>query len=86
MPQQLECVNQARKQLKGRAIENLPPTHAALTDHIKRAAYQAGYAGHRWQSRLLNFHHQMNEGGRRLMKDGKHNGQHYQKLHKLVEN
>ena len=41
-----ECVNQARKQLftqKGRAIENLPPTHAALTEHIKRAAYQAGY-------------------------------------------
>ena len=41
-----ECVNEARKQLftqKGRTIEGLPPTQAALTHHIKRAAYQAGY-------------------------------------------
>ncbi len=41
-----ECVNEARKQLftqKGRAMECLPPTQAALTQHIKRAAYQAGY-------------------------------------------
>ena len=41
-----ESVNQARKQLftqKGRAIDGLPPTQAALIQHIKRAAYQAGH-------------------------------------------
>jgi hypothetical protein len=40
-----EHVNEARKQLftqKGRAIDGLPPTQAALVQHIKRAAYQAG--------------------------------------------
>ena len=39
-------VNQARKELftlKGRAIERLPPTQAALIEHTKRAAYQAGH-------------------------------------------
>jgi hypothetical protein len=39
-----EHVNEARKQLftqKGRAIDGLPPTQAALVQHIKRAAYQA---------------------------------------------
>ncbi len=42
-----ECVNEARKQLfaqKGRAIDGLPPTQAALVQHIKRAAYQAGHS------------------------------------------
>lgn len=37
-------VNEARKQLftqKSRAIENLPPTKAALVQHVKRACYQA---------------------------------------------
>lgn len=37
-------VNEARKQLftqKSRALENIPPTKAALEQHIKRAAYQA---------------------------------------------
>lgn len=41
-----ESVNQARKQLfsqKGRAIDGLPPTQAALIQHTKRAAYQAGH-------------------------------------------
>jgi len=41
-----EGVNQARKQLfskKGRAIDGLPPTQAALIQHTKRAAYQAGH-------------------------------------------
>jgi len=40
------CVNQARRQLftqKGRAIDGIPPTQAALIQHTKRAAYQAGY-------------------------------------------
>ena len=43
----LQCINQVRKQLftqKGRAIEGLPPTKAALIQHTKRAAYQAGYS------------------------------------------
>jgi hypothetical protein len=41
-----KTVNQACKQLftqKGRAIDGLPPTQAALIQHTKRAAYQAGY-------------------------------------------
>ena len=39
-------VNEARKQLftqKGRVMDGLPPTQAALIQHIKRAAYQAAY-------------------------------------------
>ena len=49
-----ECVNEARKQLftqKGRAIDSLPPKQAALNQHIKRAAYQAG---HCWAQTTLN--------------------------------
>ena len=41
-----ECVNGASKQLftqKGRAIDGLPPTQAALLQHTKRAAYQDGH-------------------------------------------
>ena len=41
-----ELVNQACKELftqKGRAIDGLPPTLAALVQHTKRAAYQAGH-------------------------------------------
>lgn len=41
-----DSVNQARKQLftqKGRTIDGIPPTQAALIQHTKRAAYQAGY-------------------------------------------
>ena len=37
-------VNDARKQLfaqKSRSLENIPPTYAALREHIKRASYQA---------------------------------------------
>ena len=36
-------INQARKMLfcqKGRAIENIPPTKAALIEHIRRSTYQ----------------------------------------------
>ena len=49
----LECVNQSRKQLftqKGRSIEGLPPTKAALIEHTKRAAYQAG---HCWSQAMI---------------------------------
>jgi len=41
-----EKVNEARKQLfsqKGRPMDGLPPTQAALVEHTKRAAYQAGH-------------------------------------------
>lgn len=41
-----EGVNKARKQLfreKGRAIDGLPHTQAALIQHTKRAVYQAGH-------------------------------------------
>ena len=42
----LECVNQASKQLftqNGRSIEGIPPTKAALIQHTNQATYQAGY-------------------------------------------
>ena len=42
----LECVNQAWKQLftqKGRSIEGIPPTKTSLIQLTKRATYQAGY-------------------------------------------
>ena len=71
---------------KGRAIEglhvlvrrlHLPSTSRGLLTRLVTA-------GSRWSSRPPNFHHQMNRGGRRLTKAGKHTGQHYPKLHKLV--
>ncbi|MES9879584.1 MAG: TCR domain-containing protein, partial [Sedimenticola sp.] len=46
-------VDDARKELftqKGRSIENIPPTSAAMYQHAKRAAYQAG---HCWGQALL---------------------------------
>ena len=39
-------VDAARKDLftlKGRSIDNIPPSSSTLQQHIKRAAYQAGY-------------------------------------------
>jgi hypothetical protein len=41
-----ESVDETRKQLftkKGRTIDHIPPTQAALIQHTKRAAYQAGH-------------------------------------------
>ena len=46
-------VNEARKRLftqKGRSIECIPPTSAALFEHAKRVAYQAG---HIWGQSLI---------------------------------
>ena len=46
-------VDDARRELftqKGRSIEMIPPTYAALYQHAKRAAYQAG---HCWGQALL---------------------------------
>ena len=53
-----ECtrVDLCRKLLfaKGRQIDRIPPTEAALKEHIKRAVYQAGYC---WgQSLALHQH------------------------------
>ena len=49
-----ECnqLNEARKVLfaKGRQLERIPPTEAALVEHIKRAAYQGG---HCWGQSLI---------------------------------
>ena len=42
----VETVNEARQVLfsKGnRQLENIPPTHDALIEHVKRATYQAGH-------------------------------------------
>jgi hypothetical protein len=42
-------VNEARKQLftqKSRTLENIPPTQAALRQHIRRAIYQANIWNH----------------------------------------
>lgn len=41
-----ECVNSVRKHLftkKNRQMQNLPPSKAALMEHVKRACYQAGH-------------------------------------------
>ena len=58
-------MNEARKQLftqKGTAIEDLPPTQATLTQHIKRAAYQAGYCWAQMVIKAPELPHQMNVG------------------------
>ena len=52
-------VNEGRKQLfvhKARALENIPPTQAALKQHIKRACYQANiwYQSLASEPQLLN--------------------------------
>ena len=42
-----QTVNEARQVLfaqGNKSIENIPPTQAALAQHIKRAAYQEGHA------------------------------------------
>ena len=41
------CVNEARKRMfafNNREIHHIPPTRAALKQHVKRSAYQAGLA------------------------------------------
>ena len=42
----LVCIDEARKHLftkKGRAMDAIPPTRAALVQHIQRAVYQGGH-------------------------------------------
>jgi hypothetical protein len=48
----VHTVNQCRQYLftkKNRTLENIPPTQAALKEHAKRAAFQAG---HIWKQSL----------------------------------
>mgnify|MGYP001291673671 CR=1 FL=1 len=46
------AVNEQRKALfaKGRQLDRIPPTEAALKEHVKRAAYQGG---HVWGQSLV---------------------------------
>ena len=85
-----QCVDEARKQLftqKGRAIDGLPPTQAALILHIKRATYQAGHCWAQMTTAVQIFHHQMiGAGTRKLREAGKQGGQLYRKLQRLVGN
>ena len=56
-------LNEARKQLftqKGRTIDGLPPTQAALIQHIKRATYQAGHCWAQMMIAAPELHHQVN--------------------------
>ena len=81
-----EYVNEARKELftqKGRAIDTLPPTQAALVQHTKRVAYQAG---HCWsQAMIRNLEIPCPSGARRQREAGKYVGQCYQRIHKYAE-
>ena len=59
-------VNEARKQLftqKGRTIDGLHPTQAALIQHIKRTAYQAGHCWAQMMIAAPELHHQVNGVG-----------------------
>ena len=86
----LECVNQVRKQLfaqKGRVIEGLPPTKAALIQHTKWAAYQAGHCWAKWWLQCQSFHLRVSgDGKERNQVAGKFVGQLFQKLPRLAEN
>ena len=51
-------VNEARKQIftqKGRSIECIPPTQAALIEHTKRDAYQAYCTLHLIHTQLAQY-------------------------------
>ena len=48
------CVNDARLDLFARkqsSFDAIPPTHAALKEHVKRAAYQAGWV---WSQAIIS--------------------------------
>ena len=62
---------------KGRSIEGIPPTKAALIQHTKRATYQAGYC---WGQVMIA------PGQGRSQMVGKETRQLCQKLQRLVEN
>ena len=68
---ELQGVDAARRYLfskKSREIENIPPTAAALLEHTKRTAFQAG---HIWDQFLVDkFSHQVIGVGRCVMDNG----------------
>ena len=76
-------MNEARQQLfaqGSRTLEHVSPTQAALLQHIRRAAFQAG---HVW-SQCLIAHPEIPSpgdwGGRQMVMGGKSSGQTYQRL------
>ena len=83
-------VNQARKELfaqKGRAIDLIPPTQAALIQHVKRATYQAGYCWSQYCIAAPEMPSPSVWGGRRrTLESGMFFGQIYPKQLRLVEN
>ncbi len=70
-------VNEVRKHLftaKGRTLQNIPPTAAALEQHVKRAALQGGHIwGHAQDSQLLKSP-LLNGGGLKCLESGSHYG------------
>ena len=83
----LSKVNEARRQLfsnGNRPIDNIPPTEAALLQHVKRAAYQAG---HVWGQSLVirpTLPPPSEWGWIRAMEIGSHTGPIYQRQAKFV--
>ena len=83
-------VNQARKELfaqKGRAIDLIPPTQAALIQHVKRATYQAGYCWSQSCNAAPEMPFPSVRGGPRMtLESGMFFGQIYPKQLRPVEN
>ena len=83
-----QSVKKARKELftqKGRSIDALSPTQAALVQHIKRAVYQAGYCWRQVMIPIKNSHLlRTGDGARKQREVGKYAGQHYQRPHKCA--
>ena len=78
-------VNEARKRLfacGNRKSENIPPTRAALMQHAKRAAFQAGHV--RGQSLVANVRRRQTEAGRMLEVPGSQYGAPWEKHQKCV--
>ena len=53
-----------------RRIESIPPTQAAIAQHVRRAAYQAGHVRGRTLDPIQNFQVQQNGDGIYLQMDG----------------
>ena len=64
----------ARKQ---RPYNSIPPTQAALREHAKRVAYQAGSSGARQPSPVQTRAVPLNGDGHRKERRGRYVGQHY---------
>lgn len=73
-------VNDARKQLftrKGRQFHALPPTRAALVQHVKRTTYQAGHIWRWCRARL--FRVRKIGAGSQMAESGDPSGQSYKR-------